>query len=439
MKLTPHEQKILAIVRQHPEIVNDPARRKEIAKEYGLTEKTLRNRIADLKKYGLVGSYENKETQVFETEMDITIFDYWEIIWKRRKVIISTVLVFTIISVIISLILPKWYKATTIILPPQSNQSSFGMLGALSDLGFSGLIGGNESENRYLAILKSNTLLNAVALRYNLQEKYETENMEKTLNALRENMIINVEDEDQITVSIIDKDQDMVADIANYVIQCLDSINIVLTSSSAGNNRQFIQTQLMEVLDSLNLFEKELIHFMRKEGVLSLDNQIIVGVEKAAEIKSLIMTKEVEYEVTKKLYTPNNPQVKKLKLEIDGLQQQYQSFYNEDGRIDRLIPSFYKIPDLALRFEHIKRKIDYYSTLLKFVGPQYEQAKIEEVKDIPTLQVLDKAVRPEEKYKPKRTLIVLSTFFASLFLSIIFVLTYQSILNYSLIRAQKRL
>ena len=54
MKLTPHEQKILKIVQDNPSIITDPARRQTIAKKNGLTEKTLRNRIAELKKRDLI-------------------------------------------------------------------------------------------------------------------------------------------------------------------------------------------------------------------------------------------------------------------------------------------------------------------------------------------------------------------------------------------------
>ena len=54
MKLTPHEQKILKIVKENPKVIDQPAVREKIAKKYGLTEKTLRNRIAELRKRGLL-------------------------------------------------------------------------------------------------------------------------------------------------------------------------------------------------------------------------------------------------------------------------------------------------------------------------------------------------------------------------------------------------
>ena len=53
MKLTPHEEKILALIKKNPEIITDTKKRTVIAEENGLTEKTLWNRIGDLKKYGV--------------------------------------------------------------------------------------------------------------------------------------------------------------------------------------------------------------------------------------------------------------------------------------------------------------------------------------------------------------------------------------------------
>ena len=55
MKLTPHEEKILLLVKSHPDIITDLKEREKLAKKHGLSEKTLRNRIGDLKKYGIIG------------------------------------------------------------------------------------------------------------------------------------------------------------------------------------------------------------------------------------------------------------------------------------------------------------------------------------------------------------------------------------------------
>ena len=51
----------------------------------------------------------------------------------------------------------------------------------------------------------------------------------------------------------------------------------------------------------------------------------------------------------------------------------------------------------------------------------YEQAKVEEQKSIPTVMIIDKAVPPQLKDSPKRTVIVLGILFLFSFIMIPFV------------------
>jgi uncharacterized protein involved in exopolysaccharide biosynthesis len=83
------------------------------------------------------------------------------------------------------------------------------------------------------------------------------------------------------------------------------------------------------------------------------------------------------------------------------------------------------LPEIEKEFLQLEREIKYYTELLQFLGPQYEQAKIAEARNIPTVQVLDEAVRPEKKDKPKRKIIVVITFLLTFFMSILAVLIYK--------------
>ena len=80
MELTQHEQKILDIINSNPEILDDPVQRSIIAQRHGLTEKTLRNRIAEFKKYGLIHS----NNQVIPTNGDIDIVQIFQLIWQKK-------------------------------------------------------------------------------------------------------------------------------------------------------------------------------------------------------------------------------------------------------------------------------------------------------------------------------------------------------------------
>jgi len=354
-------------------------------------------------------------------DKEINLIDYWNILWKRRKFIVITVTIVTILSVIISLLLPKWYKATTVIMPPTGNESKFGgMMANLSAFGLGGMLGGSEDQMRILAILKSKNILEALDEKYDFQSKYETKYKFQTYKKLKSNLRIEVGEEDQIIISFLDKEQDLVAEIVNYVVHCLDSLNIALSISKAKNNRVFIEKRIATVKDSVFYLENEISVFMEDKGIISISDQLSASVEKAAELQAKITAKEIELEIKKDNFSINRPEIEILEKELNLLKDKFASFFTSEH--NELFINFDDVPDLQMELLQLKRRAEYYKLMLEYLSPQYEQAKIEEVKDIPTIQVLDKAKRPEWKSKPKRIIIVFSSLIISLLIAIMIVL-----------------
>ena len=113
MELTQHEQKILDIVNNHPEILDDPNQREAIARKYGLTEKTLRNRIAEFKKYGVI----NPDNQVMTTSGDRDLIQIIQLIWKKKNTIISFSGFFGVLASIYILVKTPLYTSTITMYP----------------------------------------------------------------------------------------------------------------------------------------------------------------------------------------------------------------------------------------------------------------------------------------------------------------------------------
>jgi len=352
---------------------------------------------------------------------ELTLLEYLKIISSKKKFIFVFVFTCVSLSIIISLfLLPKWYKATAIILSPQSVQSPLGSMGLLSDLGMNPFLKGDENVLKYIAILKSRSLHQSVAEKFNLEKRYKCKNIEETLTKFEKNLDYKVGEEFQVSIDFYDKDKYMVANITNYIVYCLDSLNILLSTTNARSNREFLELRVNEIHDSLEITGQELAEFMKKNGILNLDEQVKVGVEQAAYLKSKIIQKEVEFEVMKSTVGKNNPKIDEIKTEINALNKKYTEF-TKSNRIENLIPNFDKIPDLELALLEMKRKYEYYSKVMEFLGPQYEQQKFEEVKNSPTLQVLDRAIQPVKKAKPKTTFIALSAMIGSFLLSVFFI------------------
>jgi len=348
-------------------------------------------------------------------ERELTLKDMWDIIWHRKKMIIRNTLIVSVIVAGISLLFPNWYKGTAVILPPSNDSFNLGNIGMFSGIG--NLLGGTSmDQNKILSILNSYSILEALAKKYNFIERYEVENMEEAIKELSTNIEVTLEEEMQIVVSFWDKDQEMVAEITNYIIHALDSLSLALNTKKGKANRIFIESRMNEVLDSLRILEKKIIVFMEDEGVLSLTDQVRVGVENAAAFKVEIMRKEIELAIARNSFDENNPLIIKLKNEIQTLQSKYKEFFTENPS-DKLMPNFNKIPNVGIKFMRLEKEIEYYFKIFEFLGPLYEKAKIDELKDVPTIQILDKAARPEKKGRPTRSRYVLAAFALAFILS----------------------
>jgi len=211
-------------------------------------------------------------------EKEINLIDYWNIIWKKRKFIIITVTIVTVLSGIISLLLPKWYKATAVIMPPTESRTISGLSGLPGVFGLGNILGAAGGQARFLAILKSRTLLESVNKKFDFQTRYKSESLEQAIITLQNNMNVKTGDEDQIIVSFLDRDQDQVANITNYIVHCLDSLNIALYSGKARSNREFLENRIKIVKDSLVTIELKL-----KREVLSPISPEVEFLEKEIE------------------------------------------------------------------------------------------------------------------------------------------------------------
>ncbi len=347
--------------------------------------------------------------------------NYFHILWNYRKNIAGIVFFASVIAIVVSLVLPKWYCATSVILPP-NEKGKLNTSNILGNLGISDSRFNDGNQTRYVAILNSNTLARRIVNQFHLVEKYGVANTEEAIEKYKENLLVVIGGENQVFVSVFDKDQEQVAEITNFSIAYLDSIIIELSTQNARNNRNFIDKRLNIVLDSLNILQNDLSALMEQKGIVSMKDQLLISVAKAAELKMQIVEMEINLESQRSVFSQNNPEILQSEKILNDTKQHYKEFFTSDDG-DELFINFSEVPKLEIQLMKIERQIKYYEKLLEYLGPQYEQAKIDEARDTPTLQILDIAVRPERKARPSRRLIVISTFFLSfLFSSAYFIL-----------------
>ncbi|MFO7962801.1 MAG: Wzz/FepE/Etk N-terminal domain-containing protein [Desulfobacterales bacterium] len=369
-------------------------------------------------------------------EDEINLLDLLMVLLDHKKLIAYVTGGVFLISLIISFLLPIKYKATTRILPPSdSNTSIPGLLtqsaGPLVGLAGS-LMGAGTPADLYVGILQSRSVADNLIERFNLKQSYGVEYREDIYKLLNKYVDISISSTDQIvSVAVEDEDPETAADLANAYVELLDRINRKVNISEGHQKRIFLEDRLKEVSRDLAETETDLKRFQEKYKLISIEEQAKIALEGAAEIKAGIIAAQTELEVLRQFGTERQNEAVMLKSKINELQRQLakiQSGQKEENAkmevsktvatdLELFIP-IDELPELGLKMTELMRDLKIQQTLFELLTTQYELAKIEEARDVNTVQVLDKALPPEKKFSPKRTLIVLLSTFTSFFVAV---------------------
>ena len=367
-----------------------------------------------------------------------TLIEFLSVITRHRKFISRFVVLATVATTIITLLMPKWYKSTASVFLAEKTD----ILGALE--GVSSLakafspakaltsLTGNPETDRYLAILKSGTVLNAVIQKFDLVKVYDITSYpgEKTAKELLNNTEFKVEDEGNLTVTVYDKDPQRAADMANFFIEVLNNTNTELQVQNARSNRQFIEERYNKNLKDLAGAEDSLKAFQKKYGVIAMPEQTEASIKAAAEITAQLALKEVQAGVLRRTQSPEHPSVLAAMIEIDEIHRKLSQMNSgaglAAGEMKVFVP-FSKVPDLGSEYVRRFRDVEIQYKILQFITPLYEQAKVEERRQTPSVLVLDTAAPAERKSKPKVSLYALMALVISLVVSFFVVFTLELI------------
>ncbi len=343
--------------------------------------------------------------------------DYIYILFKWKKFIIINLFIVILISTLIAFLIPNQYKATATIMIPPSDQMGLGgltsLLGGKSSIASTGsrLFGmTNTSEDLLLGIINSRTALTNIINKFNLMEYYEIHdhNFDKVIKAFRSDISADPNEYGMINFSIINKDPKVSAEIANYLVTLVDSMNIELNIQRAKNSRSFIEKRYIQNVSDLKKAEDSLYTFQKKYGIVAVPEQLEVSVKAAAEIEALLMKKEMEGFFVLQGYGENSPQYQGVQAEINLLKKKVQELKNSPNlsASSNILFAFKDMPNIAMQYLRAYREVEIQQSILEIVMPMYEQAKVEEQKSIPTIMVIDRAFTPQIKYSPKRMFII---------------------------------
>lgn len=357
-----------------------------------------------------------------ETEEEINLLELLRVVVRNLPLIARITSAAVLLSVIYSLTLKNVYSAKATLLPPQKD-SGGGAAALLASMGggLAGLAGGlGGSADLYMGILKSRSVTDAVIKRLDLHTEFKSKNADSTRATLQGLVKFQAGKDGIITITADYKDPAKAALLANTFVDELQKKSLQLNLTKASTERSFLEKRLSGVKQDLKAAEDEMRGFQEKNKTIKADSQAAAAIEGIARLKAEIVTREVQLAAMRHSMTDESPEIRSLLAGITRMRGQLGSMSGA-GDGGGVIPSAGSVPSIGVEYVRRLRELKTQEALFEQLTKQYELAKINEARDSSSLQVLDEAVTPLRKSKPKRALIVILSTVTAFFCAIFFV------------------
>jgi uncharacterized protein involved in exopolysaccharide biosynthesis len=350
------------------------------------------------------------------------------LLWGMRRFLFRCALVGFVVTTLIAFLIPSEWESTARLMPPDSQPSGglafMAMLGGgqngSSGLGSlaSELMGAKTTGAMFIAVMHSRTAEDRIIQRFDLKKVYSTRLEESARNRLEKNTAISEDRKSGvITVGATDHDAKRAAAITGAYIEELNTLIAQLNTSAAHRERVFLEERLDKIKVDLESAEKDFSQFASKNATIDISAQGRAMLEGAASLQGQLIAAESQLEGLRQIYSDNNIRVRTTQARIAELRNQLQKMggtsvgnppASDQSATDNAYPTLRQLPLLGVpyadKFRQLKVDEAVYETLTK----QFELAKVQEAKEIPSVKVLDQPDVPERKIFPPRTLIILA-------------------------------
>ena len=339
---------------------------------------------------------------------------YLRMFWEQRRFFQRVGVYALLASTILTFLIPPRYKAKAQLMPPEGQQGlGAALMGALSSKGAAGalsglagdLLGAKNSGALFVGVLNSRTVADRLIEEFDLRHVYHTSKIEDARDELASHSDIAEDRKSGIlSIAVTDHNPRRAAAIAQGYVSELDRLVSQLSTSSARRERIFLESRLHEVKGELDVAATQFSEFASKNTALDIPAQGKASLEAAAKLQGELIAAQSELSGLEQIYAESNVRVKSLKARVDKLNQQLQKLggdaanpTNDEGLIS---PPIKKLPLLGVTYANLYRQNKIEETVYELLTQQYELAKVQEAKEIPTVKILDAPVLPTKKQFP---------------------------------------
>jgi capsule polysaccharide export protein KpsE/RkpR len=344
--------------------------------------------------------------------------------WEHRSLLSRVGMWSLILSIVIALLIPKQYESITRIMPPEQQSGGVAVLAALAGRAAPGglsslassLLGVRGNGSLFIDLLQSKTIGGHLVDRFELQRLYKNHYREDALKRLAHRTVIKDDKKSGvISIAVTDVDRRRARDMAQAYLDELNTFLAKVSTSSAHRERVFIEQRLVTVKKELDQAQQELSEFSSANTTIDVKEQTRAMVDAGARLQAQIIVGQSELDSLQQIYGEENVRIRAGRARVAVLQHELEKMSGSSMPTDvdtkqsnmAMYPSLRQLPRLSVRWADLYRRVKIQETVFDLLSQEYEMTRIQEVKELPTVSVIDAPSWPEKKsYPPRRWLVL---------------------------------
>ncbi len=333
--------------------------------------------------------------------IDLSIL--WNRVWSYRRPMGMLVVTATLLATAVAFMLPPWYKATGQLMPPSEEESGFGLARLLRGVAVPGIKVPTQATpaDVFIAVLESRRISELIIQRFHLQKKYKKKYMQDAVKELQKHVKFELTDAGTVKMWVEDKNAKTAAEILNTYVTLLDEFNREVRMTKGRRTRLFVEGRLTETHRDLTVAEQKLADYQTKHKTVVLSPEMSSAIESGAKLFAQRTALQVRLGMVQSYSRGMSDEEEQIKQQLVQLDRQLAS-----------------LPETGLELARLMRDVKVQEQVFVLLTAQFEEARIDEARDIVTVEVLDPGRVPERKDRPRRGLIIASVFLISLGISV---------------------
>lgn len=355
------------------------------------------------------------------------LIDVINLLWAKRRQLIYICLSVGILSAVITLMLPNYYKATTAFYAASPDLSKPERIFGYSSYDMN-YYGSGLDVDRLMTIGFSNELAEFLIDSFDLYHHYDIDTtdvkaefkIKEKLSSLYELVKTKY---DAIELSIEDKDRMIVADMANAARAKINELAQKVIKNSQKQVISAYESSIAEKKKELSEISDSLRAFRTRYGIFSTESQAEALAGIVSRTESILIRERERLRMLKDTRGVPRDTISYLSAKVSGYEKELESLTTDNGSARFNLSNFNKGKEMV---DQLNQSYDQINKQVSYDRVRLEQMRTAFNSDITTIHLVEKARDPIVKSRPKRSFLVVGSVAVAFVLSCLYIIVVAS-------------